>query len=204
MAVNTVYSTNSALRTLEDLNHSESTTSSLGKDAFLQLLVAQLSCQDPLEPASDTEFISQLATFSMLEQMQSLNGTASMNQAYNLIGKYVYVDVSDSGTDGEIVFGKVDGIVTESGENYLIIGDGKYKVSSVTAVIDSIETMIDEQVLQSANLIGKTVTAQVANHDGTVTEVSGPVSRIIIKDGALYATVDSVDILLSDITEICS
>ena len=46
--------------------------SSLGKDAFLQLLVAQMKYQDPLEPTSNTEYISQLATFSELEEMQNL------------------------------------------------------------------------------------------------------------------------------------
>ena len=40
--------------------------SSLDKDAFLQLLVAQMKYQDPLEPTSNTEYISQLATFSEL------------------------------------------------------------------------------------------------------------------------------------------
>ena len=41
-------------------------SSSLDKQAFLQLLVAQMKYQDPLEPTSNTECISQLATFSSL------------------------------------------------------------------------------------------------------------------------------------------
>lgn len=39
------------------------------KDAFLQLLVAQVKNQDPLNPADGTQFLSQLAQFSELEQM---------------------------------------------------------------------------------------------------------------------------------------
>ncbi|MBI5509004.1 MAG: flagellar hook assembly protein FlgD [Deltaproteobacteria bacterium] len=78
----------------------ESTTS-LGKDQFLKLLVAQLAHQDPLNPVDDKEFVSQLAQFSGLEQMVEMNQrldllgvsqTALANaQIADLIGKEVLV-----------------------------------------------------------------------------------------------------------------
>lgn len=49
----------------------------LDKDAFLRLLTTQLANQDPLNPMEDKEFIAQLAQFSSLEQMQTLNTTIS-------------------------------------------------------------------------------------------------------------------------------
>ena len=67
----------------------------LGKDAFLKLLIAELSNQDPLNPMEDREFISQMATFSSLEQMQNMNKTldsmaeANKFSAVNYIGKAV-------------------------------------------------------------------------------------------------------------------
>lgn len=55
--------------------------SELGKDQFLQLLVAQLRHQDPLNPSDPREFASQLAQFSSLEQMVSMNASlAKMNE----------------------------------------------------------------------------------------------------------------------------
>ncbi len=47
--------------------------SELGKNDFLNLLVTQLRYQDPMEPMKDSNFIAQLAQFSSLEQLSSIN-----------------------------------------------------------------------------------------------------------------------------------
>ena len=54
-------------------SQSTNSTGQLDKDAFLKLLITQLQHQDPLKPMDDTQFIAQLAQFSSLEQMQTLN-----------------------------------------------------------------------------------------------------------------------------------
>lgn len=72
---------------------------SLGKDAFLQLLVTQLQNQDPLQPMDNTEFVAQLAQFSSVEQLTSVNDqltavqlgliSSSNLQAAGLVGKEI-------------------------------------------------------------------------------------------------------------------
>src|SRR5882757_9585209 len=71
----------------------------LGKDQFLQLLMAQLSHQDPTSPADGNAFVAQLAQFASLEMAQNTNsnlehllaGQAAGNQtsALGLVGKQV-------------------------------------------------------------------------------------------------------------------
>jgi flagellar basal-body rod modification protein FlgD len=74
---------------------SRAVSSELDKDAFLKLLIAELSNQDPLNPMDDREFIAQMAQFSTLEQMtnmtKALEGISSMEQysAASYIGKLV-------------------------------------------------------------------------------------------------------------------
>jgi len=81
------------------------TDNTLGKDDFMNLLIAQISNQNPMEPMKDTDFIAQLAQFSSLEQMQNiasgmemlaLSQAASTNsQMVNLIGKRAVIEGND-------------------------------------------------------------------------------------------------------------
>ena len=76
-------------------------TSDLGKDAFLKLLIAELSNQDPLNPMEDREFISQMATFSSLEQMQNMNSTLQSMAEANKFSAVSYIGKAVAFTKGE-------------------------------------------------------------------------------------------------------
>ena len=70
-------------------NRTKEYNSNLDKDAFLNLLVTQLRYQNPLEPMKDTEFISQMAQFTSLEQAKNTNKITKINAAYNMVGEFV-------------------------------------------------------------------------------------------------------------------
>ena len=89
-------------------------SSTLDKDAFLQLLVAQMKYQDPLEPTSNTEYISQYATFSELEQMQNMSSTMELSRAANLVGQTVVVESTDDSGNTTSDMGVVDYISYET------------------------------------------------------------------------------------------
>jgi flagellar basal-body rod modification protein FlgD len=77
-----VGSTGSTPTTTNNEQPSKSKENSLGKDAFLQLLVTQMTHQDPTQPKADGEFIAQLAQFSSLEQLTEIQKTlAAMSTA---------------------------------------------------------------------------------------------------------------------------
>lgn len=98
----------------------------LGKDDFLKLLITQLSNQDPTSPMEDTQFISQMAQFSSLEQMtnmnESFNKMAAMinsSQATGTLGKTVEVDLGDTTSQGVVE-------ATSFGANPQVMVNGMY------------------------------------------------------------------------------
>lgn len=113
---------------------------SLDKDAFLQLLVAQMKYQDPLEPTSNTEYISQLATFSELEEMQNLSASMDMSRANSLVGQYVFMNEENGYAEGQ-----VDYVVYQGGEIYLSVNEKLYD-------IDNLDTVADPEYLLATRL----------------------------------------------------
>lgn len=109
----------------------------LGKQEFLQLLVAQLRNQDPLRPMEDREFIAQLAqltTMETLQQMQStlesMLGAQLLGHAMGLIGR----NVTAMRPGGETVNGVVQGVRLEGADVLLDLGSTSIYLSEVHEV----------------------------------------------------------------------
>ena len=115
--------------------------STLDKDAFLGLLVAQMKYQDPLEPTSNTEFVAQYAQFSSLEQMQNMANTMELTRASSMVGKVVVVNTTDSAGRETQIEGRVDYVTYENGKSYVSIDGGLYSLDDVYAIED--QTYLD-------------------------------------------------------------
>lgn len=117
-------------------NTSKASKDGMDKDAFLQLLVAQMKYQDPLQPTSNTEYISQYAQFSQVEQMQNMAGSVDLQRASSLVGEQVYVKTTTSAGETKYVQGKVDYVVYENGKAYLSIDESLYSLEDLDTVAD--------------------------------------------------------------------
>ncbi|MDD2968306.1 MAG: flagellar hook capping FlgD N-terminal domain-containing protein [Lachnospiraceae bacterium] len=114
-----------------------SSTNTVNKEDFLQLLVAQMKYQDPLEPTSNTEYVSQYATFSELEQMQNMNSNVSIQRASALVGENVYMKVTNATTGNtDYVYGKVDYVQVENNKAYLSIKGSLYSIDDLDSIVD--------------------------------------------------------------------
>jgi flagellar basal-body rod modification protein FlgD len=107
--------------------------------SFLKLLGTQMSNQNPLEPAKDTEFIAQMAQFSTLEMTSkikegtdSLNLTNQLAQRAALIGK----QVTYAKADGTTATGTVERLVIDNvkKEARLVVGGTEIDPTNVVGI----------------------------------------------------------------------
>lgn len=112
-------------------------TQMLSQQDFLQLLVTQMTSQDPLNPTNSQDLLSQMTQFSTLNantmlqsqmaEMQSLN---QFSEAGSLLGKQVTLQLNDTTTGTGIVSG-----VDTSGDVPQLIVDGQpYSLAQVISV----------------------------------------------------------------------
>lgn len=116
---------------------STSTTASngdLSTDDFFKLMVAQLQNQDMNNPVDNTEFISQMAQFSMVQALSDLSDVTKTTYGVSLMGKEVTLaQTNDDGTM-DIITGTVDGINLYNGDTQLVVNGTTYPLSSVMEV----------------------------------------------------------------------
>lgn len=143
-----------AVDNTSNTNLVNSTKSTVSSENFLFLFVEQLKNQDPLQPMENTEYITQLAQISLLEQATNLgasidylvnlnsdnneniyNLVGQLNQNLlgtysNLIGKTGYWENSD----GLELSGEINGIIQKDQQFYAIVNNNQILVSNIYKV----------------------------------------------------------------------
>ena len=121
--------TNMQNQTALNKTTSDRTTSTENdSNMFLTLMLQQLQNQDPTQPTDNTQWLSQLAQYSSLEQMTQMNSglkdcmdyvsalysemtaNSEINQTSSMIGKEVTINVPNQ--DDPTKFDEIRGIVT--------------------------------------------------------------------------------------------
>lgn len=160
----------------------EADNSTLGKDAFLKILITQLQNQDPTNPMDDREFISQMAQFSSLEQMQNMTKAmesllesqlqTQLMSYTTFVGKEVkWHEVTDKlGTDGKPIVNEGTGTVTEvkfkDGAPVFVLDSGKeITTGNISSILGDKEVTssgdtTENPFAQASQLIGESVAYQ--------------------------------------------
>lgn len=125
------------------------------KNMFLNLMLQQLQNQDPTEPTSNTEWLSQLAQYSSLEQMTSMNeglgnvmgyiqamyadmcASSEISQTLSLIGKEVTIQDPEDKEGKTKITGTVSEASFEDGIGKVKINDKYYSIANIIAVRDT-------------------------------------------------------------------
>lgn len=117
--------------------------STLDQDDFLQLIIAQLSNQDPMNPQSDTQFIAQMAQFTSLEQSKSMQSDIAQLrtdqqflQANALIGRTVQVEDSQ----GALIGGTVSAVQVVEGIPQIVVNGQPYDLSALLSIEPASDT----------------------------------------------------------------
>lgn len=134
-------------------------TDTLGKDTFLQLLVTQLQNQNPLDPQDNSEFVAQLAQFSSLESMQTLNDTVD-----TLLGNYTSTQaLQASSLVGRTVIAEGDSATVAAGTGFT----GQVDVASSTTDLTVSVYDADGNIIKNIDLGAQSAGSASFTWDGT-------------------------------------
>ena len=114
-----------------------SLTSSEGTDFYMQLLITQLQNQDPMEPLSNTDMVTQMAQLSTVEALDNLSaGFSEMLKLQQLLGGAELLGRQIEYTDGNtVVSGVVDSAHTSDGQIILGVGDREVSLDQVERIL---------------------------------------------------------------------
>ena len=183
-----------------------SSNTDISIETFFTLLMAEMTNQDPLEPKSNTEFVSQLANFTALQNSSNTLYYNTVSYAASLAGKTVTVATSDGSDKLKIDTGVVTGVDISDSSNIEIIINGKhYSLSNVMNVAnDGVAKgayTSGSDGAYAVSLIGKKVTLLAETGAGTVLD-EGIVNNIEVENGVYRVVVNGLSYSLDAIVKV--
>ncbi len=103
-------------------------------DDFLQLMIAQLKNQDFMNPVDDTQYVTQLAQFTTMQQMEEMAYNSKSTYITSMVGKYVVASKMTVGGDLDTTEGIVNKISLVDDEYLVYVNDKPYKMSEIMQV----------------------------------------------------------------------
>lgn len=199
----------------------------LDRNAFMKILAAELSNQDPTETQDSTAYVSQMAQFVAMEQMTNLNDTMSEFAAHSLVGKGVTLKAVD--VNGQAITGVVKAVTNQNGNTIISVEvneDGQnvykdYSYSDILTVLDVPDYSIPPLTSMNGNMsflvassfIGKNVefNQKITGEDGKVTNVTsyGEVTSVYKESGEIKVKIKTEDgeyisVAFSDINKVAN
>lgn len=127
-----------------ELTAPRSSMDQISRHDFLNLLVAQLKNQDPMNPIEDADFAAQVVQFNMLEELLALRNVVSgvannllylstLDQTTKLIGRKVKVMEANS---EDTVTGTVERISISQGVPKLVINEKEYSLNQIVEILE--------------------------------------------------------------------
>lgn len=103
-------------------------------DDFLQLMIAQLKNQDFMNPVDDTQYVTQLAQFTTMQQMEEMAYNSKSTYITSMVGKYVVASKMTVSGDLDTTKGIVNKISLVDNEYLVFVNDKPYKMSEIMEV----------------------------------------------------------------------
>jgi flagellar basal-body rod modification protein FlgD len=178
--------------------------SELDMDDFLQLMIAQLSNQDVMNPVSDTDFIAQMAQFSSLEGMKTLQEYTLSSYAVSYAGKHVIIASPNEQTgDLDTIYGLVERITFMNGSPKVVVNGVEYDLHTVMEVSDS-EIRPVEEKYQKALMDKYAAIAYVDPATGETRRVYGKIDKVSYYGNGIRVRMDGQQYALESILKISS
>lgn len=188
----------------------DSTEELVNSDTFLSLLVAEMTNQDPMEPTSNTEFVTQMAQFTSLTYNKDAAQYSKSNYASSLVGKTVTAQKMD-GSELITKTGVVE-TVMKSGDNYTVKIDGvSFDISKVTSISETGSgssstgilggNSLGSLIASASMMIGMSATVNPSVNGGSALD-SGLIESIQVKDGQVKVIINDIAYDLEDIVEV--